>query len=100
MYASVDAAIEARVRGAVVPLSRQAAEPIVRRGLVKSRGSWTWTSDQYLTLLPLFRLDESQVQVFIRRLEMPVSLVLGDQGFFKDPTTLNIARARKAHSIA
>ena len=88
VYASIDAAIEARVRGAVVPLSRQAAEPIVRRGLVKSPGGWTWASDQYLTLPPLFRLDESQIQVFIRRLEMPVSLVLGDQGFFKEPLFL------------
>lgn len=41
VYASVDPAIEARVRWAVVPLSRQAAEPIVRRGLVKSPGGWT-----------------------------------------------------------
>ena len=67
--------------------SRQAAEPIVRRGL-KSPGGWTWASDQYLTLPQLFRLDESQVQVCIRRLEMPVSLGLGDQGFFKDPLFL------------
>ena len=82
VYVLVDATIEARVRGAVVSLSRQAAEPIVRRGLVKSPGGWTWARDQYLILLPLFGLDEAQVQVFIRRLEMPVSLVRGDQGFF------------------
>ena len=41
-----------------------------------------------LIVPPLFRLDESQIQVFIRRLEMPVSLVLGDQGFFKEPLFL------------
>ncbi len=47
-----------------------------------------WASDRHITLLQLFRLDESQVQVCIRRLEMPVSLGLGDQGFFKDPLFL------------
>ncbi len=87
-YASIEEAIDARIKGGVVPLTKQAAEPIVRRGLVKSRGGWTWASDQYLTLPPLFRLDEQQIQVFISRLAVPISLVLGDQGFFKDPLFL------------
>ena len=60
----------------------------MRRGIIKSRDGWTWASDQYLTLPPLFRLDEEQIRVFIRRLEMPISLVLGDQGFFKEPLFL------------
>ena len=41
LYATIDQAIEARVRGGVVPLTREAAEPIVRRGLVRSEGGWT-----------------------------------------------------------
>ena len=88
VYASIDAAIDARVRGGVVPLTREAAEPVVRRGIIRSHDGWTWGSDQYLTLPPLFRLDEEQIRVFIRRLEMPISLVLGDQGFFKEPLFL------------
>ena len=88
VYETIDQAIEARVRGGVVPLTREAAEPIVRRGLVRSEGGWTWSADQFLTLPPLFRLDENQIQVFIQRLEMPISLVLGDVGFFQQPLFL------------
>ncbi|MEK9670152.1 MAG: alpha/beta fold hydrolase [Gammaproteobacteria bacterium] len=88
VYTSIDAAIEARVRGGVVPLTRQAAEPIVQRGLVKIHSGWTWSADQYLTLPPLFRLDETQIQTFIQRLETPVSLALGNRGFFKEPLFL------------
>ena len=88
VYEKVEQAIEARIRGSVLPLTRKAATLIVMRGLVKNPKGWTWTSDQYLTLTPLFRLNEKQIKVFIERLTMPVSLVLGDRGFFKDPLFL------------
>ncbi len=84
VYESIDKAIDARVRGGVLPLTRAAADPIVRRGLVKNSRGWTWASDKFLTLPSLFRMDERQIRVFIERLEMPVSLALGDKGCFGD----------------
>ena len=33
-------------------------------------------------------MDEQQIRVFIERLDMPVSLALGDAGFFRDPLFL------------
>ena len=87
-YETIEQAIEARVRGGVAPLTPQAADLIVRRGLLKSSGGWTWASDQHLTLPPLFRLEEQQIRVFIERLKMPVSLALGETGFFVDPLFL------------
>ena len=87
-YGTIEQAIEARVRGGVAPLTPQAADLIARRSLLESSGGWIWASDQHLTLPSLFRLEEQQIQVFIERLKMPVSLVLGETGFFVDPSFL------------
>ena len=84
LYESIDQAIDARVRGGILPLTRAAADPIVRRGVVRNPKGWTWASDKFLTSPPLFRMDEQQIRVFIERLDMPVSLALGGAGFFRD----------------
>ncbi|MDC1466411.1 alpha/beta hydrolase [Litorivicinus sp.] len=88
-YPTVEDAVRARVKGGVVTLTESAADPIVRRGLIHINDGYTWASDQYLTLPPMFRLSESQIRVFIEHVRAPISLVLGSRGFFQDPQFLS-----------
>lgn len=87
-YDAFEEGLRARVMGGVVPLTEAAALPIVTRGLKQTTDGWRWTADQYLTLPAQFRMDEAQIQAFIRRLSMPVSLALGSAGLFSRPTFL------------
>lgn len=87
-YATFEEGLRARVLGGVVPLTEAAALPIVMRGLKQTVDGWRWTADQYVTLPAQFRMDEAQIQAFIRRLSMPVSLALGSSGLFSRPTFL------------
>lgn len=83
LYASIDEAIDARLAGAVAPLSRQAAAQLVARGLKRMPNGYVWSSDPYLTLPTMARFDETQIQSCIQRLTMPISLALGTTGIAK-----------------
>ena len=68
LYESIDQAIDARVRGGVLPLTRAAADPIVRRGLVTNSKGWTWASDKFLTSPPLFQMMSSKFACLLNAL--------------------------------
>lgn len=84
VYASVDKAVSARLRGGY-PLSREAAELLASRGLVPQAGGYTWRSDPRLTLPSLLRLTRAQAEAFVRAVRCPVGLVLAEQGLLRDP---------------
>jgi len=79
VYANVERAVEARLRGGY-PLSREAAELLARRGLVPHTGGYTWRSDPRLTLPSPLRLSPAQAEAFVRALRCPASLVLAEGG--------------------
>ena len=79
VYASIERAVEARLRGGF-PLSREAAELLASRGLAPPAGSYTWRTDPRLTLPSPLRLSPAQAEAFARALRCPVSLVLAEEG--------------------
>ena len=79
VYASVERAVEARLRGGS-PLSREAAELLASRGLAPQAGGYTWRTDPRLTLPSPLRLTPAQAEAFVRALRCPVSLVLAEEG--------------------
>lgn len=79
VYASVERAVEARLRGGY-PLSREAAELLASRGLAPQAGGYTWRTDPRLTLPSPLRLSRAQAEAFVRGLRCPVSLVLAEEG--------------------
>lgn len=79
VYASVERAVEARLRGGY-PLSREAAELLASRGLTPVPGGYTWRSDPRLMLPSPLRLSRAHAEAFVRALRCPVGLVLAEQG--------------------
>lgn len=82
VYAEVDRAVEARMKG-VGAVSREAAELLAQRGLMPVPGGYTWRTDSRLTLPSPLRLSWAHAQAFVRALQCPVSLVLAEQGMMQ-----------------
>lgn len=79
VYTEINDAVEARTRG-FGGLSCEASALLVERGLMPVDGGWTWRADSRLRLTSSLRLTEDQVEGFIRAIEAPVCLILGEKG--------------------
>lgn len=80
-YPSFEDAVDARLRG-VSDITREAAEILVRRGLVLGPEGYSWCTDPRLRMNSAFRMTEEMVEAFFRSIECPVSLIIGKDGFF------------------
>ncbi|MGR7920782.1 alpha/beta fold hydrolase [Zobellella denitrificans] len=89
-YASFEQAVQARMGGRW-PVSREAAGWLLARGLREEADGWYWRSDLALTQPSVVRLCEPQIAAFLRRLSMPVLLVMAEAG---------IGMARVEHQLA
>ncbi|WP_116472838.1 alpha/beta fold hydrolase [Zobellella maritima] len=78
-YASFEQAVAARINSRW-PVSREAARLLLERGLRQEADGWYWRSDLALTQPSVVRLCEQQITAFLRRLTMPVLLVMAEQG--------------------
>jgi hypothetical protein len=78
-YTSFEQAVQARMNGRW-PVSREAADWLLERGLRQQPDGWVWRSDLALTQPSIVRLCEQQLTAFVRRLSMPVLLVMAEQG--------------------
>ncbi len=78
-YARFEQAVQARMNGRW-PVSRAAACWLLERGLRQQPDGWVWRSDLALTRPSVVRLCEQQITAFVRRLTMPVLLVMAEQG--------------------
>ncbi|MGM0451459.1 MAG: alpha/beta fold hydrolase [Pseudomonadota bacterium] len=78
-YASVDEAIEARMKGRI-PLSRSAADCIVPRSLEQDGEGWQWVTDARLRYPSMHRLDEDEVQAYLRAIAVPSLLIRASRG--------------------
>lgn len=81
-YPTREAALAARMRGRW-PVSRQAAEWLIERGLLQQPQGYIWRSDPALMLPSIVRLSEPQVAAFLQAITAPVSLYLGEQGLYE-----------------
>ena len=79
VYATLEQAIEARMKG-LVAVSREAAELLAQRGLMPVPGGYTWRSDNRLTLASPLRLTEEQAMTFVQRVSCPTRLVVAADG--------------------
>ncbi|MCT7655793.1 alpha/beta hydrolase [Oceanimonas sp. NS1] len=78
-YANFDAAVAARMNSRW-PVSHEAARLLLARGMKQTPQGWAWSHDSALTLPSVVRLCEAQIGAFVRRLSMPVWLVMAGQG--------------------
>jgi len=79
VYADMDRAVEARMKG-VVAVSREAAELLAQRGLMPVPGGYTWRSDSRLTLASATRLTRAQALSFVNAIRCPTQLVVAEEG--------------------
>ena len=87
VYATLDEAVEARMKG-VVAVSREAAELLAQRGLMPAPGGFTWRSDSRLTLPSPLRLSQEQALSFVNRVACPAQLVVAKEGMLASHQTL------------
>lgn len=78
-YPSVADAVAARIRGSQI--SPLGAEILSRRGIKEIPSGYTWRSDVRLTHESAMRLTESQARAFLNRIQCPVLLVSGKDGY-------------------
>ena len=78
-YASFEEALQTRINSRW-PVSREAGTWLLERGLRQESGGWVWRSDMALTQPSIVRLCEPQIAAFVRRLSMPVKLIMADRG--------------------
>ncbi|MBM7062173.1 alpha/beta fold hydrolase [Pseudomonas sp. UL073] len=82
VHESLEAAIEARVKGKV-PLNREASELLAQRGVMPVPGGYIWRTDPRLALSSPLRLTFDQAMAFVRRVTCPVNLIVAEQGYLK-----------------
>jgi pimeloyl-ACP methyl ester carboxylesterase len=87
VYAEMDRAVEARMKGAVA-VSREAAELLAQRGLMPVPGGYTWRSDSRLTLASPIRLTRPQALSFVNAIRCPARLIVAEDGIFAQNKTL------------
>ncbi|MGB0467451.1 MAG: alpha/beta hydrolase [Pontibacterium sp.] len=90
-YASMDDAIEARMRGRF-PVSAEAAAWLVNRGAIHGEDGVYWRNDASLVLPSILRMSEEQVQAFLNNITADVDLILGKQGLEMDALEANVGR--------
>ncbi|MDH4581826.1 alpha/beta hydrolase [Pseudomonas sp. BN415] len=79
VYAAIDRAVEARMRG-TGGVSREAAELLAERGLMPVPGGYTWRTDSRLTLPSPLRLTRAHALAFAHAVKCPSMLVLAEEG--------------------
>lgn len=89
VYGSFEEAVRARMKddGAV---SREAAELLVRRGLMPVPGGYTWRTDARLMLPSPMRLSRAHALAFVNHVVCPTSLILARQGLMARPEVLGL----------
>ena len=78
VFASVEEAAKARMRGNGLTLSREAAMALIERGTTAVAGGVSWSSDQRLTLTSPTRYTEEQIQAVLAGIAAPTLLILAE----------------------
>lgn len=80
-YPDRESAVEARMNGRW-PVSYQAAESLIARGMTKTSHGYIWSSDPGLLLPSIVRMSEKQVRSFLQKVACPVRLYMGTEGLW------------------
>lgn len=63
-----------------LPVNRQAAELLCKRGLKYLEGGWVWRADPRLRYPSPLRFGEAEIEALVSAITAPVCLILGDSG--------------------
>ncbi len=94
-YPDKEAAIQARMRGRW-PVCRQAAEWLIERGLKRQNDGFVWRSDPGLMLPSILRMTEGHVTAFLKKINAPVSVYLGETGLFDESWRARIKHLQRS----
>ena len=78
-----------RLSEVYVGLSAKDLFELAKRGLSKVDGGWVWSADPRLRVTSPMRFTEEQVLSYLQAIEIPVLLVLGEQGLSWQPEILS-----------
>ncbi|WP_415896466.1 alpha/beta fold hydrolase [Neptuniibacter sp. QD72_48] len=78
-YACYEDAIQARINGRW-PVSREAAEALLERGLSKTERGYIWSNDPKLMMPSLVRFSFSQISSFIKSVKSEAIVIRGSSG--------------------
>ena len=78
-----------RLSEVYVGLSAKELFSLAKRGLRQVDGGWAWSADPRLRVTSPLRFTEEQVLSYLRAINIPVSLVLGDKGLSWQPEVLS-----------
>ncbi|WP_415891428.1 alpha/beta fold hydrolase [Neptuniibacter sp. SY11_33] len=78
-YATFEDAIQARMNGRW-PVSREAAEALLERGLSKTQRGYIWSNDPKLMMPSLVRFSSSQISSFVNSVKAEAIVVRGTKG--------------------
>lgn len=81
LYPSLERAMEVRAQSAY-PVSYQAAECLVLRGMVSCEGGYRWRHDQRLQARLAYRLTDAQIRAFTSAIVAPSLVVVGKDGIY------------------
>ncbi|KTT38646.1 alpha/beta hydrolase [Pseudomonas oryzihabitans] len=99
VYASVEDAVAARLKGALT-VSREAAELLAERGLMAVPGGYTWRSDPRLRLPSRMRFTPQQAQACVRAVSCPTALVIAADGLLAPhPEAMALAREQPCFTL-
>lgn len=79
IYPDVESAVMVRQRSEI-PISEDAAQLLIRRGLKAVEGGYTWRSDPQLKAASAFKLSDEHMDSFLQRITAAMLLVLAEQG--------------------
>ena len=91
-YESIERATLARLHGGY-PISREAADLLIQRGLQEIPGGYGWRSDPRLTLATPLRLDPEQARALIRAIRVPTQVLVASTGILHDHPDLPLLQA-------
>jgi pimeloyl-ACP methyl ester carboxylesterase len=97
---SFERTVEARAKAG--EMSLDAARLLMARNLYQQDGHWYFRTDRRLRTFSSLRITEEQVEAFMRAVQCPMLVILGDQGFESMRTSLQnrltwVATLEKAH---
>ncbi|ART61945.1 alpha/beta hydrolase [Kushneria marisflavi] len=83
-YSSLEAALDARVAGAITPLDHDTAEPLMARSLVKDEARMRYRTDPRLLRPSQVKLTPEQSRDMLLAIRAPVDLIKADNGIVGD----------------
>lgn len=78
-YATFEEAVEARMKGRW-PVTREASEALLERGLTKTNKGYVWSNDPKLLLPSLVRFSPEQIRSFLQAVKSKAIVIIGNDG--------------------